>query len=165
MELTVWQKIKTGFWLGIGFIVPFLIMYMISFGIALLSAKLSFEKEPVEITKVDNTEKRIEFSSSQIKSNLDDQIKILNHRESVNGNRLLILGELVNNGPDTANSLQLQAELFDSSGNFVYECNEYFSRTLNAGDKENFQIKCGCGEEAIPNYASLTVRVLKANKY
>ena len=153
-----WKFIKAGFWLGIGFILP--LSVVLYFGTALTMLAMPFMIEASYDSEVGD-------AISNLTSNLDKtgQIKIQEFREQKNGNQLLILGKIVNSGDEKASSIQLEAELTDKDGKFVYECSEYINQDLKPGDIENFQIKCGCGENPVPEYAEVTVRVVGASNY
>ncbi|MCP4492640.1 MAG: hypothetical protein GY820_35830 [Gammaproteobacteria bacterium] len=157
-NLGKWKLVKVGFWLGIGFIIPQLVVLYSGTALTMLAMpsmmEASFESEDGSVM-------------SSLTSNFDraEQIKINNYREQKNGNQLLILGSIVNKGDKKASSIQLEAELTDEGGNFVYECSEYISNDLKPGDIENFQIKCGCGKNPVPEYANVNVRVISARGY
>ena len=153
-NLGKWKLIKIGFLLGIGFIIPQIVtMYAGTAGMAWMLPKM------MESSAEDSVES---FSAMYDKAG---QIEIDEYRESKNGNQLLILGTITNAGEDQVSSVQLEAELKDAEGKMVYECSEYISRDMKSGDKENFQIKCGCGKNPVPDYASVDVRVVKASVY
>lgn len=153
-----WKLITVGFWLGIGFIIPQLLVMYSGTALTMLAMpsimEASFESSDGDIL-------------SSLTSNYDKagQIEIRNQREQRNGDQLLILGSVINNGDTSTRSIQLEAELIDKDGNFVYECSEYISKTLKSGELENFQIRCGCGNNPVPEYAEARVRVVSASAY
>lgn len=156
-SLGPWKLIKAGFWVGIGFIIPSIGVYI--FGTYLLystpalwqSAAMDSGMESVE-SFMDNADK-------------SKQIKILQFREIINGEQLLILGVIENTSNSTVSSIRLEAELLDDQKQMVYECSEYISRKLKAGEKENFQIRCSCGSQPTPKYSSVSLRVVSASSY
>jgi len=162
-DMTPKQKITTGFWLGIGFIIPFVLAsilgLVLSFAATPFIMKKSFESAG-EIYDEESSE-IFDFSNDDLKS----QIKIVEFRESLIGNKLMILGVVTNHGPKEVGSINLQAELFDSEGKFVFECDEYISRKMKINDSENFQIRCGCGDDETPMYESLKLSVVSASNY
>ena len=105
------------------------------------------------------------LSAFESRHDKTSDIEILEYRETKHGDQLLILGEVKNIGTKTVSSIQLEAELFDSQKKFVFECSEYLSRRLKAGEIEHFQIKCGCRGKGVPDYESLSVRVVSASRY
>ncbi len=141
----IWKLIKTGLWFGIGFIVPLLVAIYLSNIITFMAMPF----EPDIISSMDRT----------------DYIKINEYKEKQHGNRLLILGVIENTGDKKASSIQLEAELMNESGEFVYECSEYINRDLQPGDKENFQMSCGCNDSPIPQHSEVTVRAVSASAY
>lgn len=46
--------------------------------------------------------------------------------------------------------IQLETELCEGGGGFIYESSENISKKLPADDIENFQIKCGCNANPAP---------------
>ncbi|MEN8188728.1 MAG: hypothetical protein ABFS19_02690 [Thermodesulfobacteriota bacterium] len=159
--MTPTQKIKAGFWLGIGFMIPLTLASIVTLVISVAATPLIVKKsfEQVEEVQEDNT--AFDFANQDLK----DQVEIVERRESRQGNRLLILGVVANNGPKQVGSINIQAELFDEKGEFVFECDEYISRKIKTGDKENFQIRCGCGDEKVPEYKTMNLRIISANNY
>ena len=153
-----WKFIKAGFWLGIGFIIPQLIALYSGTALSMLAMPFMIEA---------SYESDYGGAISNLTSNFDmaDQIKIQEFREQKNGNQLLILGSIVNSGDKKASSIQIEAELTDKGGKFVYQCSEYINKDLKPGDIENFQIKCRCGENPVPEYAEVNVRVVSASSY
>lgn len=92
-------------------------------------------------------------------------ISIDEFRDIVSGNKVLVLGVMSNKGEKPLNSITLEAEFFDEKGEFVYERSEYISMTLDPGEKENFQIECGCKDKEFPRYKTVTVRATSASAY
>ena len=150
----IWKYIKVGFWLGVGFIIPQLFVLYSGTYLTMLAA-------PSFMGAIED-----EYTSSFSDSfDVTENVKINDHEEKVNGNQLLIIGSISNIGDSKVSSIQLEAELLDDNGKFVYECSEYIRRDLKPGDTENYQINCGCGKNPLPEYASVTVRVVSASKY
>ncbi len=152
-----WKLIKAGFWVGIGFIVPSVVVYV--FGFYLLYSMPSFLRSAETDSEMESVEQYMEEADKTA------QIKILQYRERKNGDQLLILGTIENTGNSSASSIRLEAELLDEQKQMVYECSEYISKRLKPGEKENFQVKCGCGDKAIPKYSSVSLRVVSASSY
>lgn len=143
-----WQLIKGGFWLGIGFVVPLLAVLLLgSWG-----AALSFQ------AAMDST---LETGDTA----LEERIELKNYRAKQQGDRLLILGSVENTAQRKADLVELQAELFDEKGEFVYECSGSLDGGLGAGETENFQIRCGCEDSPVPQFSDLTLRVVSANSF
>jgi hypothetical protein len=143
-----WKLIKAGFWLSIGFIVPSITLYCLAtFLIYRGMASWSYE----------------EVLTSDVKS---EQIIINEYKDVYTGNQVTITGSLTNTADAPANSIELEAEMYDAKGEFVYECSEYVSETVEAGETENFQIKCGgCSDKLIPEYDSVKVSVVGVSNF
>ena len=93
------------------------------------------------------------------------QIEIGAYDDKTKDGQLLILGTITNKANKPASSIQLEAELFDSNGEFVYECTEYIGSKVVSGASENFQIKCGCRDSQLPKYSSIEIRFISAHSY
>ena len=92
-----------------------------------------------------------------------DVLKIIEHTDKSEGNKLTIIGSLKNTGQSTWDGISLQVELFNES-KFVYECDEYFNE-LVSGQTESFIVSCGgCKDSIIPEYDNYTIRVVSAFK-
>ena len=92
-------------------------------------------------------------------------ISVVEFRDVPSGNKILILGVISNTGDKPLDSITLEAEFFDEKGVFVYEKSEHISTTLDPGEKENFQIECGCKDKEFPKYKTITVRATDASAY
>lgn len=161
-ELGIWKTIKFGFWLGVGFIIPQLIvMYGGTYITFLAMPKM------MEMAMDNPSESKDSFDVSEFTSQLDQtkKIEIGKYEDKSKDGQLLILGTITNKGDKPASSIQLEVELFDAEGKFVYECSEYISRKLVPGDTENFQVKCGCNTSPIPEYKSVDIRVVGAHGF
>ena len=152
-----WKLIKAGFWVGIGFIIPSIAVYF--FGTFLMFAAPSLWQSAAMEAADDGM---AQYMADKDKTDL---IKITGIRETRNGKQLLILGTVETTGEGQVSAIQLEAELLDDEQLMVYECSEYISKKLQTGEKENFQIKCGCSEQGVPDYASVSVRVVSASDY
>lgn len=94
-----------------------------------------------------------------------DQIALSPFTEKLQGVQLLIAGQFTNAGEKPINSLEIEAELFDENGDFVYECSKSFYEKKESGVTENYLIKCGCSTNGVPAYKTAKVRVVKATSY
>ena len=151
MDVGPLKLIKSGFWLGLGFIVPIIIGLIVGtfllFSFPSLWQPGSEEMASHALAEMDKTA----------------QVRITDSRKTMNGTQTLILGTVENTGPDTIGSVQLEAEFFDGSKKMVFECSEYISQKLAPSATENFQIKCGCTSQTVPAHESFTVRVISAS--
>ena len=153
-----WKLIKTGFWLGIGFIIPAILVDFASMASMWTIGSSVMESSFDEIIEDDEDI----LSMGQIDLST---IKIKSQKEVMNGKQLLILGEVVNESDETASTVEIEAELFDADGQFVYECSEYLSNGIEPGETENYQIKCGCNKNGVPEYSNIKVKVVRASSY
>lgn len=151
-----WKLIKAGFWVGIGFIIPTIGAYIL--GTYLVYSMPSLWQPGAESSK-EAMEKMV------AENDRTSQIRITSFREAKNGKQLLILGAVENTGESQVGSIRIEAELLDDNKQMVFECSEYISKKLNKGEKENFQVKCGCGDQAAPEHKSVNVRVVQASNY
>lgn len=152
-----WKFIKVGFWLGIGFIIPQLVVLSSGTILSIVAVPPMVEKSM----------EGAEGVMSDFTSDYDviEQIKIEKYRQESRGNKLFILGAIKNVGNKKASSIQLEAELLNQEGEFVFECSEYISRSLQPQDVENFQITCGCGKNPIPAFSDISLRVVNASTF
>ena len=107
-------------------------------------------------------------SYESYKSKEDDytkKIEVINFKDTREGDSVIIVGAIKNTATKKISSIELEAEFFNSKGEFVYEENEYISKNLEPNEVENFAIKCGCASKKIPEYSKVTVRVVSANDY
>jgi len=158
-NLSAWKIVKTGFLLGIGFMIPLLLMNVAVLGVSISSIYSS-------LANFDDFENLEEFQQEYpgFADHIAD-ISIEDYHFLMQGNQLLIHGIIKNNGTDVINSIELEAELFDESEQYVYECSEYMSSKLMPEQQENFQITCGCSDNGLPEFQSVKVKVTNASSY
>lgn len=160
----IWQLIKYGFWLGIGFIIPLTIYtfgsaYLAMFAIPVMTdSSIDYETDYFG-SGTENSFTGFSFPDHDI----TDEIEIQDHRLREEGNRVSILGSIINNSEQQASSIQLEAEFINENGKFVYECMDFISQRLDSSQTENFQINCGCGDVPLPAYSDYTIRVTNAS--
>lgn len=79
---------------------------------------------------------------------------------------IIITGVLKNTDEIKWSGINLELELFDKQGNFVHECSEYISQTIEPGMSENFKVTCkGCKKTNIPEFATWKLKVVNAHSY
>ena len=168
---TPWKIIKAGFFLGIGFVLPLAVMEASVFGASFYLANSAFEAdygEYEELTYEDSDDISSEGSSAPSYPDFDDyadKIELGDYSHRMQGNQLLITGSLTNNAKVEVSSIQLEAELFDGEGTFIYECSEYMRKEIPAGKSENFMIKCGCSKNGLPEFERFELAVVSADTY
>jgi hypothetical protein len=152
-----WKLIKTGFWIGLGFIVP-------SIGVYILGTYLVYSMPSLWQSNAMASTQAMADEFLSVTDKLD-QVKITEFREVSNGKQLLILGTVESTGETSVGSIRVEAELLDDKKQMVFECSEYIAKKLKKGEQENFQIKCGCGDQPAPVHQSVSVRVVDANSF
>ncbi|MET0049936.1 MAG: FxLYD domain-containing protein [Candidatus Thiodiazotropha sp.] len=120
-EYGIWKTIKTGFWFGLGLIIPLIV---VMYGGRMITVFAMSSVKPAITSQIDAKK----------------HIEIISYEDKTKDGQLLILGSLKNNGSASTSSIQLEAELFDNNDKFVYECTEYVSNDVPSGETENFQI-------------------------
>jgi hypothetical protein len=152
-----WKFVKVGFWVGIGFIIP-------SIGVYILGTYLIYSMPSLwQSAGMEGSKETMEKMMAD--TDKTSQVRIASYREVKNGKQLLILGTVENTGESQAGSIRIEAELLDGNKQMVFECSEYISKKLKKGEEENFQVKCGCGDQAVPEHKSVSVRVVQASSY
>ena len=113
---------------------------------------------------LENIESHANFEYEFNKSYVKD-IEILDYNSIMQKNQLLIRGQNKNISEKEISSIEIEAELFDEAGNFVFECTEYLSESIVTNAVENFLIKCGCSENSVPEYSKIEVSIARASAY
>lgn len=157
-SLGPWKLVKIGFWLGIGFVLPTML-------VTVLAIPLTFAV-PFTLLGMDGDEHSFDQSIDDLTGNLDRSasVEVVEYREETKGSQLLVLGRIRNLGEDALSSVMIEVELLDERGSMVYECEEYVQRLAGAAT-ENFQVRCGaaCDGSSLPPHSSLSVRVMGAS--
>ena len=158
--------IKKGFFIGIGLIIPLaLVQYgMVQYSMVMMDREVQkivqqYEIEEDEYDLVDESHLE-EFDLSY-----EDQVEIMNYDYVEHEDQLLIRGQIKNNSNKELDSIDIEAELFDKDGQFVYECNTYIHSKITPTETENFMIRCRCGDDAMTQFESVKVRVVSAISY
>jgi len=143
---------RQGFVFGFGLIIP-LVIGFITYNIISYKMSKSLYEDNYSELYTDKEEKKIE------------SIEILNFRDVREGDFVMVVGAIKNIGKTKVGSIKLEAEFFNSNGEFVYEQTEYVSKRLSPDEVENFSIKCGCTNRKFLEYAKVTVRVVSTSSY
>ncbi len=163
----VWKTIKIGFWLGVGFIVPQLVVMYSGTALTLLAMPSILDTAVEEYANdwEEDLDAFSEVSDFYSDHDLTDSIEIEKFSERLIDGHLHITGAVSNTGEKAAGSIEIEAELLDAKGEFIYECSEYISRRVLPGESENFLLKCGCSRESVPEYASIDIRIVEATAF
>lgn len=147
------QLVGKGFWTGIGLVVPIGLGMLLGSYFVRLGDGLVRGDDPVEA------------SYESLVSDYTKLIEITGYRDLSQDGKINVLGSLVNKGDEPIGSIKVEAEFFDDQGEFVLERSEYISKKVQPGQTENFQISCGCKDQTVPAYKSITLRVVSAHNF
>ena len=157
-NLTAWKTIKIGFLLGIGFMIPSALIDSILIGASYATVSSAIEVE---------LDGDYEESTNEVFAVVDhvQSIELGLYTTTMQGMQLLVQGSFKNVGDIKLDSVEIEAELFDKDGKFVYECSDYISRRFEPQQEENYQIKCGCSKNGLPEYKTINLTVVNASSY
>jgi len=147
---------KQGFIFGFGLIIPLIIGYV---GYSTVSYKL-FQM----FSSDDGSHNPYESYEAKEENNIKN-IAIQEFKDVREGNFVMVLGSIKNTSDIKIGSIKLEAEFYNSKGEFVYEESEYISKKLAPNEVENFAIKCGCTNRTFPEYSKVVVRVVGASSF
>lgn len=87
-------------------------------------------------------------------------IEITKHRKINREGKLLVLGEVKNNGDNQANGVNVIVDLYHNN-EFVKQCDESVSGSVPSGDTRNFELSCGgeCSKNPIVEHDSYKIYV------
>ena len=116
-NLGIWKTIKIGFWLGIGFIIPQLIV-MYSGTVMTVMAMPSLMEISAEDYMVEFEEEGDFTDVSSFYEDLDltSFIQLGEYTERRTDGGLQIIGSVTNTGEKATGSIQVEAELLDAEG-------------------------------------------------
>jgi len=147
------SKIKNGFLIGVGFILP------IALGIWLGDRLVNFSGDSESY----NSDEYSGFS--EITTDYAKFIAVEKFVDRSKDGKINILGSIINTGSVSVGSIKLEAEFFNKEGGFVQEQSTYISKKLEPNESENFQISCTCKDQLLPEYEKVTVRVISAHSF
>lgn len=146
----IFGKLGAGILYGVGFFI----------GLAIIGSILIpyFESKVEEDAEERMSSQYIEYSDSA-------KLEATVNSENIGNGEFTLLGELSNNGEHAWSSIILKAELYDDSGAFIEECEEYIQQTSKPGSTINFKLSCGssCSAIQIEKYASYKLLVVNAH--
>jgi|GEM_PF-3603409 hypothetical protein len=128
------SKILSGFLLGVGFVIAAGLLggYAISH-----MSTTAMETRTAEIES-----KMPEYKSPFREYDETAKLNAVVKTENIGNGLFSLLGEINNNGEHSWQMVQLKAELFDKSGKFIEQCEEYVSQTIKPGQTINFKLSC-----------------------
>ncbi len=74
------------------------------------------------------------------KGDATKELAVSGIQKRMSGQSLEIIGLVTNSGSHKWSSVTIEAEFFDSAGNFIDEASEYLRSDINEGAKEHFKI-------------------------
>lgn len=85
--------------------------------------------------------------------------------EKIKEGEFTLVGHLSNGGDESWSSVSLKAEIYDKSGAFIDECEEYIRQTSRPGKDVNFKLSCGssCSPFDFSDYGSYKLMVIDAS--
>jgi len=147
------ELFRKGFILGLGMLIPLIVVFFIS---NVVNYKISnFFYDPESYTNPYKSKEEDHIKSIQVESFNDTR----------EGDFVMVIGKIKNTGKEKVSSIKLEAEFFNEKGEFVYEESEFINKALAPSEEENFIIKCGCTNHKFPEYSKVTVKVVGANSY
>ncbi len=171
------SEIRKGFLIGLGFMIPLLVVeftikytfYAMTNGVFDAYEETLSESgamnEVGDAALSDSEEYSVKEVYEDFNKSYAEQIFLSPFSENYQGGQLLITGQFTNNSEEDIHSLEIEAELFNAEGIFVYECAKSFYEKQAPGVTENYMIKCGCSKDGVPEYTTAKVRVVKASSY
>lgn len=150
-------RILNGFGTGLGFAIA-------AVAIVYLASELLMKKATEEAYAAAEEEMPDAFGYKRYSE--DSGLSIKSHRERKIEFGMEILAEIENSGDTTWTSVSLEAELFDSDGNFVDECSGYLRGNIAPDQIKNMKIKCGgCKDSPLATYDSYTLVISDASSF
>lgn len=153
MSSSSMSKIKNGFLIGVGFILP------IAMGVWVGDKLINYSSGSESYESDEYTD------FSDITTDYANLITVEKYADKSKDGKINILGSIINKGTISVDSIKLEAEFFNNEGEFVQEQTTYISKKLEPNESENFQISCTCKGQLLPEYTKVTVRVVSAHSF
>ncbi len=161
----MFDDIKKGFFIGLGLLIPLFLLEMLVLKVSVWEIEKFSSNSYEEAMGLSISELGDDGYESEEAKSYKNQISLSATSATMQGKQVLITGQYTVNSTKPIYTLELEAELFDKNGEFVYECTKSFYEQIDAGTVENYMIKCGCSENGIPNFETVKVKVSKATSY
>jgi hypothetical protein len=150
-------KIVSGFLLGVGFVVAFGLLggYAISH---MTTSRIESSPESIVMTRT--------YKSKYKEYDETAKLSVKVNTEKIGDGSFVLLGEIINNGEDSWQMVNLQADLFDAKGKFIEQCSEYVSQTVRPGDIVNFKLACrsqSCNTVDVNGFESYKLNIASAH--
>ena len=93
----------------------------------------------------------------------DAKLSITSHRARVSEAKSDFIGQIVNGGTDTWQSVYLLVELFGKDGQFIDKCSDHMDGSLAPGETRNFKVSChNCRDSPMPQFNRYEVKIVNA---
>lgn len=131
------------------------ICYGIGISIAVFAIVYGYEKLDSEKSEYE----KYEYADDDYKSSL----VIKEHKMIINNENLVeIIGSVQNNSQFEWSGVNLEIELFDEDGNFVYECNDKIAGKVAPSQSENFKVECSTCSKSIPKFSKYEIKIIES---
>jgi hypothetical protein len=129
--LSAIRRMGIGFLYGVGFLVGIAVAAMVVMfvGISIFSPQSGarFSLGPTTVESPLRSEQMIFSDTNMLKNNWG---------------AVTVLGTVENKGGATGSYVQLNADLFDKTGKFIYQCRTQLREGLRQSERANFMIEC-----------------------
>jgi hypothetical protein len=140
---------QSGLLFGLGFSIPFIVLFWLGVGVLSLVMRNAEEPPP-------KMPARATFGPNS-------GLSIVTHGDHAGSSSLYVVGELVNKGKETWESVRLQVRLFDAHDQLVGLCEDILLNPLRPGAQVAFQVDCDKWDnDAFPKYKRYTVAIVDA---
>ena len=153
------SKILNGFLIGIGFIIAAGLL-----GSYAVSHITSAARESSNLNS-DITKDREELKDMFKEYDESAQLTAVVNTERIGNGEFTLLGEITNNGSFSWQMINLQADLYNTKGQFIEQCTEYVSETLRPGETANFKLSCrssNCNTVDVNGFESYKLKIADA---
>ena len=132
------SKVLSGFLLGVGFVIAAGLLGGYAVSHITTTAMKRNVSEINQTTEFKMPEYKSLFREYDESAKLNATVK----NEKIGNGLFSLLGEVSNNGEHSWQMVKLKAELFDKSGKFIEQCDEYISQTIRPNQTINFKLSC-----------------------
>ena len=88
---------------------------------------------------------------------------ILSHESRRYDNKLILLGQIKNNGQETWSNIHIEVDLFNSKNAFVDQCSDLIWGDIRPEQTRNFKVTCGeCDDDPPVEFETYEIKILDA---
>jgi len=88
-----------------------------------------------------------------------EKVIVTKHERVKRNESVIVLGTIENQGTDPVRVLTIQVDLFDKTGKFVDQCQDYVQGALHGGESRNFRVSCGDKDKPVIEHESYKIRL------